>query len=184
MCTASVPQRWMLWIINKLAECEINILTSLLFSSFEIKLQLRVSVYGVVVHRPTSEVILSRCFKHILHCTPLSTSECVCNANWAKTKLPSVNWLRFSWQYTKKVRPVIGSVYAYAAHLWKISSAWSDLMTAYPLWWMLSSKTPHNVNSEYILRVVGPNGDHPTVAIDSRWTTIRATKARLNQTAV
>lgn len=70
------------------------------------------------------------------------------------------------------------------AHLWKISSFESDLMTAYPIWWTLSSETPHNANSECILGVVGLSQKQPTIATKSRWTTIRGTKACLNQTAL
>lgn len=44
----------------------------------------------------------------------------------------------------------------------------SCLMTLYPIWRVLSSKTPYNTKSEYILRVVGPSGNQPTIATKSR----------------
>lgn len=45
-----------------------------------------------------------------------------------------------------------------------VPSVCSLLMTAKPVWWTRSSKTPNNGNSEYILRVVGPSESQPPAA--------------------
>lgn len=69
-------------------------------------------------------------------------------------------------------------------HLFEKSPVLRAIMTAYPIWRVLSSKTPYNTKSEYILRVVGPSRNQPTMATKSRWTTISSAKACLNQTAL
>lgn len=59
----------------------------------------------------------------------------------------------------------------------------SFLMTAEPVWWARSSKTPDNGNSKYILRVVGPSESQPPAASRSRSTTAHNRKTCSNQTA-